>query len=402
MDGRVWPNHAERKVSAINFLKKLKPLAIDFTKRADMVLFSLCMICSIFGIVAIASATKNYDGGSFKFIFVQSFAVIIGILLFILLTVLDIDVIADKWIIMIIVCIGLMLALVPFGEDDGTGNKSWIRFLGIGIQPSEIVKVIYIVLMAKHISYLKEYKNLNHVFSVAQVAVHFGIFFGLIIVISGDLGSALVFFFIFAVMLYFAGLRLYWFVLGIAAVAALIPFAWENFLKDYQKARILAPYDPSIDPTGDGYLWQTNQSKLALASGRFWGTGLGNGPQTQNPASNPAKHTDFILSVIGEELGMFGCILVFVLLMAIIIRCTYIGLTSKNLMSSLVCLGVAGTLLFQTFQNIGMCTGLTPVIGLTLPFFSYGGSSVFSLFAAVGLVSGVKYRPKPERFYHYG
>jgi len=391
----------KREVSTINFLKKVKPHAIDFMKRSDMVLFTLCMICSIYGLIAIGSATAAYDGGSFKYIFVQAFAIIIGIILFIVLTVIDLDVMADKWAILLVFCVVLLLALIPFGEDDGTGNKSWIRFLGIGIQPSEIVKVVYVVLMAKHISYLKEYKNLNHVISVAQVALHFGLFFGLIIVISGDLGSALVFFFIFAVMLYFAGLKLYWFVLGIAAVAALIPFAWENFLADYQKARILAPYDPSIDPKGDGYLWQTNQSKLALASGRFWGTGLGNGPQTQNPSSNPAKHTDFILSVIGEELGMFGCIIAFILLMAIIIRCTYIGLTSKNLMSSLVCLGVAGTLLFQTFQNIGMCTGLTPVIGLTLPFFSYGGSSVFSLFAAVGLVSGVKYRPKPQRFYHY-
>lgn len=376
-------------------------MAIDFAKRADMVLFALCFICSVFGIVVIASATKAYDGGAFRYVFVQIFALIVGIFLFIMLTIIDLDVLADKWAILLVFCVVLILALVPFGEDDGTGNKSWIRFLGIGIQPSEIVKVVYIVLMAKHISYLKEYKNLNHVFSVAQVAVHFFLFFGLIIVISGDLGSALVFFFIFAVMLYFAGLKLYWFVLGIAAVAALIPFAWEHFLADYQKARILAPYDPSVDPTGDGYLWQTNQSKLALASGRFWGTGLGQGPQTQNPSSNPAKHTDFIFSVIGEELGMIGCIIAFVLLMAIIIRCAYIGITSKNLMSSLVCLGVAATLLFQTFQNIGMCTGLTPVIGLTLPFFSYGGSSVFSLFAAVGLVSGVKYRPKPERFYHY-
>ena len=366
-----------------------------------MVLFTLCLICSLFGIVVIASATAAYEGGSFKYIFVQTFALLIGIVLFVMLTILDIDVIADKWAVILVVSVGLMLILVPFGQDDGTGNTSWIRFLGIGIQPSEIVKVMYIVLMAKHISYLKEYKSLSHVLSVIQVAAHFLLFFGLIIVISGDLGSALVFFFIFAIMLFFAGLKLYWFVLGIAAVAALIPFAWENFLKDYQKARILAPYDPSVDPTGDGYLWQTNQSKLSLASGRLWGTGLGNGPQTQNPYSNPAKHTDFIFSVIGEELGMIGCIIAFVLLMAIIIRCAYIGITSKNLMSTLVCLGVSATLLFQTLQNIGMCTGLTPVIGLTLPFFSYGGSSMFSLFAAVGLVSGVKYRPKPQRFYHY-
>ena len=135
----------------------MKPYALDFVKRADMTLFSLCMIWSLFGLVVIASATASYDGGSFKYVVVQLLALIIGIVLFVLLTVLDPDVIADKWVILIIVCVGLLLALIPFGEDDGTGNKSWIRFLGIGIQPSEIVKIIYIVLMAKHISYLKEY-----------------------------------------------------------------------------------------------------------------------------------------------------------------------------------------------------------------------------------------------------
>ena len=120
-----------------------------------MVLFSLCLFCSLFGIVVIASATAAYDGGSFKYIIVQGFALIIGIILFIILTVLDIDVIADKWAVMLVVCVGLLLALIPFGEDDGTGNKSWIRFLGIGIQPSEIVKV-----SAKHHNITKEYEIL--------------------------------------------------------------------------------------------------------------------------------------------------------------------------------------------------------------------------------------------------
>lgn len=365
-------------------------------------LFSLCTLCTLFGIVIIASATASYEGGNFKYIFVQTFAMLVGFVLFVILTVLDIDVIADKWAILLIFSVVFILGLVIFGYEDDTGNKAWYRFLGIGIQPSEIVKVIYIVLMAKHISYLKESKSLNHIFSVGQLVIHFGLFFGLIIVITSDLGSAMIFFFIFAVLLFMAGLKIYWFVLGIAAVAAVIPFAWENFLADYQKNRILAPYIPDVvDPDGYGITWQTNQSKMSLASGRMWGTGLFEGPQTQSHA-NPAQHTDFIFSVIGEELGMVGCIVVVILLLAIILRCVYIGLTSKNTMSTLVCFGVAAAITFQTFENIGMCLGLTPVIGLTLPFFSYGGSSTFSLFAAMGLVSGVKYRPKPERFYRYG
>lgn len=382
-------------------MKKIMPWVKEFVSRADMLLFSLCMICSIFGIVMISSATATSESGSARYVLIQFVALLIGVGLFVLLTVLDIDVIVDKWPILVAISAALLLALIPFGHDDGTGNKSWIRFLGIGIQPSEIVKVIYIALLAKHISYLKEYKNLNHVLSVAQLAVHFFLPFAMVIVISGDLGSALIFFFIFAVMLFAAGLKLYWFVLGVAALAAVIPFAWTHVLRQDQINRILAPYDPSIDPLGDSVLYQAKQSKLALASGQLTGTGLFQGTQTQSQAV-PAQQTDFIFAVIGEELGMIGCCVVILLLLLIILRCVYIGMHSKNTMSMLVCFGVAATILFQSMINIGMCLGLTPVIGLTLPFFSYGGSSMFSLFAAMGLVSGVKFRPKPERFHRYG
>ena len=189
-------------------MKKMLPHIKEFLSRADMLLFTLCTISSVFGLVVIASATATSAEGSARYIIVQIAAMLIGIFLFVLLTVLDIDVIADKWPFLVGISLILLLILIPFGVDDGTGNKSWLRFLGIGIQPSEIVKVIFVVLMAKHISYLKEYKNLNHVLSVAQLAVHFVVPFALIVVISGDLGSAIIFFFIFAVMLFVAGLRL--------------------------------------------------------------------------------------------------------------------------------------------------------------------------------------------------
>lgn len=366
-----------------------------------MLLFALCMTCSVMGLVVIASATATRQEGSAHFVLIQIVSVLIGIALFVLLTVLDLDVIADKWVFLYGISALLLLALIPFGHDDGTGNKSWLRFGPIGIQPSEILKVIYIVVMAKHISYLKEYRNLNHVLSVAQLGAHFFIPFAMVVVISKDLGSALIFLFLFVLLLFAAGLAIYWFIIAAAGVAAVIPIMWDHFLEDYQKNRIIAPYNPAIDPTGDTVLYQAKQSKLALASGQFWGTGLGNGPQTQNQAV-PAQHTDFIFSVIGEELGMLGCCCVILLLLLVILRCVRVGLRSKNTMSMLVCFGVGATILFQSAVNIGMCTGVTPVIGLTLPFFSYGGSSMFSLFAAAGLVSGVKYRPKPERFHRYG
>jgi len=358
------------------------------------------MICSIYGIVVVSSATLTYENSQ-NYVLIQSVAMFLGLIMYILFTIIDIDIISDKWPLLLAFSVGFMLLLIPFGVEGDTGNKGWLRFLGIGIQPSEVVKVVFIILMAKHICYLKEYKNLNSFFSASQLAVHFAFFFGLIIAVSSDLGSAVVFFVIFLVMLFVAGLKLYWFLIGFAGIAAMLPFVWTFFLRDYQKERILLPYDPSIDPDGFGIRWQSNQSKLALASGQLEGVGLGNGTQSQSDAL-VGKHTDFIFSVIGEELGMIGCCIALLLLLLVVLRCVYIGLKSGSTMGMLVCFGVAAAIMFQTFENIGMCIGITPIIGITLPFFSYGGSSMLSMYAAVGLVSGIKYMPKPEQFRRYG
>ena len=163
---------------------------------------------------------------------------------------------------------------------------------------------------------------------------------------------------------------------------------------------ILAPYDPSIDPDGWGITWQTTRSKYALMGGQATGLGLGHGTQTQSGALT-GKHTDFIFSVAGEELGMVACVLIMLLLSVVIIRCMMVGLRSNNTMSMLVCVGVAASIFFQMLVNTGMCIGITPVIGITLPFFSYGGSSLMSTFGAVGLVSGAKYRPTPLQFHRF-
>lgn len=382
-------------------LKKLLPLLRDFVRRADMFLFTMSVICAVYGIIVIASATQSYANGSEQYVIVQTLALGLGVLLFIAMTVIDVDIFAQHWAWLYGLSAALLISLIFFGAQSDTGNNGWLRFFGIGIQPTEIVKIAFIIVMAKQLSYLKEYKNLNSVTSIAQIVVHFVLMFGLILVTAQDLGSALVYFFIFAVMLFVAGVRIYWFIIGLAALAGMVPILWTYFLEDYQKDRILAPYDSSIDPDNTGINWQQNQSKIALASGQLTGTGLGEGTQSQSTAI-PGKHTDFIFAVVGEELGMIGACLVLLLLMIIVIRCIQVGLRSGNTMSMLVCFGVAATVVFQTFENVSMCIGIAPVIGITLPFFSYGGSSLFSMFAAMGLVSGIKYRPKPTRASLYG
>lgn len=366
-----------------------------FLKRADMLLFSLCLITSILGIVIISSATKSYDNASY--VYVQIASLIIGIVLYFLFTVIDADIIADQWPLMLITEIALLLLLIPFGEAGDTGNRSWIRFGSIGIQPSEVVKVIYIVLSAKHISYLRDYRSLSSPLSVLQITAHFAFLFLLLLGISSDLGNALIFFFIFVVTVFAAGVKLYWFLFGTASLAIVVPLAWNHVLSSVQKERILAPYDPTIDPDHFGVKWEPSQAQLALSSGRLTGTGLYQGTQTQSRAI-ASKHADYIFAAIGEELGMIGCVAVIVLLCAIIIRCVYVGLHSRSTFGMLICFGVAATLFFQTFESIGMCLSLTPVIGIALPFLSYGGSSLFTSFAAVGLVSGIHYKPKPSQY----
>lgn len=382
-------------------LKRFLPQLRDFVHRADMFLFTMSVICALYGIVVIASATKSYENGSAQFVIVQTLALVLGMLLFIAMTVIDVDIFAQHWTWLYGLSALLLLSLIPFGAVSDTGNNGWLRFFGIGIQPTEIVKLAFIIVLAKQLAYLKDYKNLNSVTSVAQIVGHFILMFGLILVTAQDLGSALVYFFIFAVMLFVAGVKIYWFIMGAAAIACMVPIFWTYFLEDYQRNRILAPYDSSIDPDNTGINWQQNQSKIALASGQLTGTGLGDGTQSQSNAI-PGKHTDFIFAVIGEELGLIGACLVLLLLMIIVVRCIQVGLRSGSIMSMLVCFGVAATVVFQTFENVGMCIGIAPVVGITLPFFSYGGSSLFSMFAAMGLVSGIKYRPKPARASIYG
>ena len=379
-------------------LRYLRDRTSDFSQRADMLLLALCCTCTIFGIILITSATKAL--ASHTYVPVQIFAFVLGLFLYYVFTVIDLDIIADRWIILLIFETFIMLLLIPFGVSGDTGNSAWIRFLGIGIQPSEIAKVVFIILMAKHMTYLKEYKDINSIFCMAQLVIHFGYVFVLIMFTSEDLGSAIVFAAIFVVMMVMAGIKLYWVLIGGSVVALAIPFIWNSVLKEYQRNRLMAPYNAAVDPEGYGIRWQTIRSRLALASGQFSGVGYGNGVQTQTNALT-GKQTDFIFAVAGEELGMIACLAIIALLSVIIIRCILVGLRSNNTMSMLVCTGVAASLFFQMLVNTGMNMGITPVIGITLPFFSYGGSSLMATFAAVGLVSGAKYRPTPQQFHRY-
>lgn len=381
-------------------MKRVLRAVWTYLRTADMALLALCLTASGYGLALIYSATRSYE--SERDILIQGLALCLGLGLFFLFSLLDVDFFTDRWYLLLAFNLAMLLVLKLWGVEGGTGNRSWLRFSGVGIQPSEVVKVSFVLLLGRQMNRLRDTaRGLSAVGSVAQLALHFGLMFALIVVISADLGSALVFLVIFAAMCFAGGLNLLWFLAALAALAALAPLLWERFLSDYQRSRILAPYFPElVDPDGLGVTWQAGQSKIALASGGLTGQGFLQGVKSQSDLL-PYKHTDFIFAVAGEELGLVGCLAVIALLTLIILRVIFVGLRSGSYRDMLICAGFAGMLTFQTFENIGMCVGLTPVVGITLPFFSYGGSSLITCFAAMGVVSGIRRRTKSVQLSHW-
>ena len=293
----------------------------------------------------------------------------------------------------------ILLLATPLGIAGDTGNKAWLEFpfLPVKGQPAEIVKLTFIIVLAKQLSWLKENRDLRSISSIVMLAAHFGVIFALYYKISSDMGSALVFLFIFACMCFVAGVALRWFLIGGGAAGLLFYAMWDlDLLDTYMKNRFIVLFDHSYDPLNTG--WQQTRSLLTLGGGRIFGQGLFRGTQTQSEAASslPHRHTDFIFSVIGEELGLVGCLLTLALLTAIILRCLYVARHAKTRLEGYACIGVASVIIFQVIINVGMCLFVMPVIGLTLPFISYGGSSLVMLFACMGLVSGVYGRAKPD------
>ena len=353
----------------------------EFVRKADMILLALCVTATVFGIVVISSAT-NY-GGSARYVRTQTLALILGIAVYVVLTLIDVDIIAERRELLLIFSVLFIGMLKIWGVDRG-GNKSWLDFpfLPFNIQPAEICKIFYILILAKVISV--EENKISSPLTVFKIAGITLLLAGEIILVSDDLGVALCYIFIFIIMAYVGGVNFMWFLAGFAAIAVASPFLWSRMRED-QRNRILVIFDETIDPNAQGVRYQMNRSIRALQNGGMVQSG-----------SLPERHNDMIFSSIGEELGLLGCLAVLILLTAIIIRIIHVGIKSGNNMNRLICVGIAGMLASQTIINVGVCLGIFPVVGLTLPFFSYGGSSIVTMFLAMGVVSGIHMRPAPD------
>lgn len=361
-----------------------------YFKQIDLCLIIFALAAAAYGLLLITSAT--WSKNPMSYIKIQAFAACIGIAIFFLLSFFDVDSISALWKPIYILNVLLISSLIIFGTGaDQTGNRAWIRFGSIGIQPAEFGKILFILSLSGHAYSLRD--EIHSVKSLLLLSAHAFSLIALIVIISHDMGSSLVYGMIFLIVIFCAGVKLRWFGIGLGILAAAAPFLWKFVFRSDQKRRILSVFNPELDPLGTGY--HAIQSKIALGSGQLTGRGMFQGTQTQY-GYLPAKQTDFIFSVAGEEFGMIGCLIIIALLTVIIARCIIVARRSTGNAASLVCIGVAAMLIFQTFENIGMCIGFMPVVGLPLPFFSYGGSSIMTVFIAIGLVNSAKMRSAPD------
>ncbi len=365
---------------------------LDFFRKGDLILLGLCLVTTVYGVVIVSSATAHYN--DIKFVVIQIVAAAMGVGLYILISAIDLDLIMEYRTFLVLFNSFVLLLLIPFGVDRG-GNISWLDIPGLPfmIQAAEILKLTYILVMA---SVMAAHQNrLSKFPSVMHMVFHLGLLVGLNMVLSRDAGVSLIFVFIFIGMTFAGGVNKGWFLLAISGIAVCSPILWE-FMGQYQRDRILVLFDPSIDPGALDARWHSNQAMMSLTKGGLTGQGLYSGSRTSVGALE-AQHTDYIFSAAGEELGFIGCMAIILLEFAIIARIIYVGTRSPDFARKVVCFGAAAALIFQVIINIGMNLGVMPVIGLTLPFISYGGSSMLSLYAMLGLVSGVCARPSPGK-----
>ena len=368
-----------------NLLKSLD----RYVRTIDYFLLVIALICSACGLVLIYSAAVALSEDSSRFITVQSAAIVLGLIGFVVMSCVRWENHTRFWRIVLVLNILFQLSLVVFGYEDG-GNRSWLRFGGIGIQPGEIGKLLFIFTFAKQASLYR--RQINHWKSLLMLGLQLAVMVLAILIPSHDMGVALSYVFIAIAILFAAGLSLKWFAAGIAVIAAAAPVLWK-FLSTAQKNRILVLIDPSIAP--DAY-WQQEQSRIAIGAGRLFGQGYLQGSQTQHNML-PEKQTDFIFAVAGEEWGLVGCLLILILLNLLIFRVFYVAYRADGHFLTLVCTGIGSMLLYQTYVNIFMCLGVGPVMGLPLPFFSYGGSAMVTSFLAIGVAAGVSMRTRQRR-----
>ena len=366
-------------------MKRFFGSVADYIRETDKVLLLLCTFATFYGAVLVLSASF-VSAGYQKFI-VQLIGWFLGMCVAIALSLIDYKLMLKYWYLPAVVTVGLVLLTFFIGyAPEGTDDKAWLALpFGQSIQPSELLKIGFIITFAAHVNRVskKEISQLKHVLllgihgAIPVVLIHF----------QGDDGSALVMALMFAAMLFVAGVHWGYFAAAGGAVAIAAPLMWFFVMNDDQKGRFMALFQPELY---QDLIYQQARGQTAIGSGGWFGYGLFHGPYVQS-GKIPLEYKDFIFATAGEEVGFVGCMLIIGILGAICWRILAVARRSRDRAGTIICTGVFAMFAAQTVINLGMCLSMLPVIGVTLPFFSAGGTSTVCLYLGIGLVVSVYY-----------
>jgi len=357
---------------------------LSYFRKLDWFLIVLSILLVSFGLLSIYSSSSGR--GDFLNFKKQIIFFAIGLLVMIFLGFFDWRVLRDSpyfILVLYIVCLFLLIGLLLFVSPT-RGVRGWYKFGSLALDPVEMTKIVLIIILAKYFSmrHIEMYRMKHIILSGFYVLVPTVLIFR-----QPNLGSALMLIFLWIGILIISGIKPRHFLLLTLCGIIIFMLGWFFFLKGYQKERIAAFFTPDVDPLGVN--WSHTQSKIAIGSGGLFGKGFTNGSQARY-GFLPEPHTDFIFAAIAEEFGLVGVAVLFIVYLLLIWRIIKIALKAPSNFPRLFATGFTIVLVSQIFINVGMNLGLLPVIGISLPFVSYGGSGLISLFAGLGILQSIK------------
>ena len=361
----------------------MSSISIHF-KKIDWILIVATFLLAVIGLLSIYSSSMSRD--NFSNFHKQTIFFLTGFILMFLFSFLDWRLLKENSyliLFMYFLCI-LGLAGLFFFAPEIRQVKSWYRLGSISLDPTEFTKLILIILFAKYFSKRHaELYNVKHIL----VSSFYLLVPSVLVFLQPNLGSVLILIFLWIGILIVSGIKIRHFLILCLVGLLIFSLIWLFFLRDYQKQRIISFFQPKMEPIGIG--WSQNQSKIAIGSGGLFGQGLFKGSQTHY-GFLPEPQTDFIFAAISEETGFIGVIILFLLFSLLIWRIIKIASLTESNFPKLFSLGLATLLISQIFINIGMNLGLLPIIGVSLPLVSYGGSGLTSIFIAFGILQSIK------------
>jgi rod shape determining protein RodA len=360
-----------------SIFKSLGSLRPNLFRNVDWPLLALISLLAAFGLLVLFSAAN----GSERALISQASHLLIAFAVFCICANIKPEVYEALAPYLYLGGILLLLVVMGIGHVD-KGARRWLNLGIIRIQPSEMMKLILPIMLASYLGKIKTKPNLKQIsIALALIAMPF-----ILVMKQPDLGTAIMIAAAGLWVVFLCGINYRY--LAVAAIGLLtaVPVAW-HFLHTYQKKRILTFLDPQQDPLGAGY--HIIQSKIALGSGGLVGKGFMHGTQTHLQFL-PEHRTDFIYAVVGEEFGLLGCCFILGLLFVIFLRCLWLTSKTNNLFSRYLITAIAASFLLEGLVNIGMVTGLLPVVGVPLPFVSYGGSALLTLGAGFGIIMSLQ------------